>query len=415
MMENLTLVQAARTTPQMTLTDTEALIDLKKMRGYRLARLRAEMQQQAIGGCALISPYSIRYATGMRDGAIMQNHIPLSYLFVSADGPTVYFDGETGKQIAQQLETIDELGDPVYQLSYMFAGDRIDEWTEKWVSQMVELMRMHGGGSTRIGIEPPAPQVAEQFKEKGFETVHAAKVTEPARIIKSVEEVLCMNYAISVAERGMWRMREMLEPGVSETELWAELWKTNIEAGGDWIEGRLLSSGERTNPWLQEACDRRIRAGELLAFDTDMVGPLGYSADTSRTFLCASTTPSVYQKELYQRAYEEIQFNLELMKPGASFREIAANAYVQPEKFRDQHYAVLAHGIGMSDEWPCIYYPQDENLMYDGELKEGMAICVESYVGEMGGAEGVKLEEQILITENGYELLSRFPFESCFF
>ena len=85
------------------------------------------------------------------------------------------------------------------------------------------------------------------------------------------------------------------------------------------------------------------------------------------------------------------------------------------KNFRDQHYVVLAHGIGMSDEWPCIYYPQDENLMYDGELKAGMAICVESYVGEVGGAEGIKLEEQILITESGYELLSRFPFESCFF
>jgi Xaa-Pro aminopeptidase len=69
----------------------------------------------------------------------------------------------------------------------------------------------------------------------------------------------------------------------------------------------------------------------------------------------------------------------------------------------------------MSDEWPCIYYRQDEHMIYDGELKPGMVMCVESYVGEIGGAEGVKLEEQVLITESGYEVLSKFPFEDCFF
>jgi hypothetical protein len=86
------------------------------------------MQRQDIGGCVLISPYSIRYVTGMRDGAVMQNHIPLSYLFAAADGPMVYFDGETGKSIAAGLETIDELGDQAIQLSYMFAGSRMDEY-----------------------------------------------------------------------------------------------------------------------------------------------------------------------------------------------------------------------------------------------------------------------------------------------
>ena len=73
--------------------------------------------------------------------------------------------------------------------------------------------------------------------------IHAHKVIEPARAIKSVEEILCMNYAIAVAEDGMWRMREALRPGMTEIELWALLWQANIEAGGDWIEGRLLAAG----------------------------------------------------------------------------------------------------------------------------------------------------------------------------
>ena len=142
-----------------------------------------------------------------------------------------------------------------------------------------------------------------------------------------------------------------------------------------------------------------------------MVGPLGYSADISRAFHCGPGRPSGYQRELYARAYEEVQHNIALMQPGASFLEISENCFKQPEAFRDQHYVALAHGIGLSDEWPLIYYPQDQALRYDGELQPGMAVCVESYVGEVGGPEGVKLEEQILITETGNVVLSKFPFE----
>ncbi len=399
----------------MVLTDTEGLLDMRRLRAYRLERLRAEMRRQDVGGLALLSPYSMRYATGFRDGAVMQNHIPLSYLFVGLDDWTVLFGGDTARSVADGLETIDTCGEEALHLSYMFSGTRIDQVSRAWVDQMGALMGRHGGGSKRIAVEPPAPQVERLFQDKGFDVIHAAHVTEPARAIKSPEEVLCMNHAIAVAEAGMWRMRKALEPGVSEIELWALLWQANLEAGGDWIEGRLLASGDRTNPWLQEASSRRIRPGELLAFDTDMVGPFGYSADVSRTFFCGPGTPSGRQKELYQRAHEEIQHNLELMRPGMSFREISENGFVQAERFQAQHYAVMAHGIGMSDEWPCIYYPQDGHLTYDGELLAGMTLCVESYVGEVGAAEGVKLEEQILITDRGYELLSRFPFEEDFF
>ena len=412
---DMTLAQAARVTPAVGMTDTLELVDLSKMRAYRLQRLRNEMKRQDVGGCILTSVYSIRYATGMRDAGIMQSHIPLSYLFVPADGPTVYFDGETGNEVARGLDTIDEIGDEAIQISYMFTGSRMDEMIDRWVQQITALMRRLGGGSTRLGVENPVPQVAAMFANNGIEVVHAHKVTEPARAIKSVEEVLCMNHSLAVAEDGMWRMRDALRPGITEIELWSYLWKANIEAGGDWIEGRLLAAGDRTNPWLQEASSRIIRPGELVAFDTDMVGPFGYSADVSRTLFCGSGKPSAYQKELYRHAYEEVQYNLELMKPGMGFREISEQGFKQPEKFRDQHYAVMAHGIGNSDEWPCIYYLQDEAYIYDGVLEPGMCICVESYVGEAGGPEGVKLEEQVVITENGNEVVSKFPYEEVFF
>ena len=407
----LSLEEAARKTPPTMLTDTEALIDMARMRRYRLGRIRAQLKAQDMAACLLVTPHSLRYATGLRNCAIYQAHIPATYLFVPAEGPTVLFDSQPGRFTGQELETIDEISAELIPLTYMWASGRLDEWIDRWAAQMADLVTKHGGGNRRLAIERVGPRAPRALEALGLKVCDAADVVEPARAIKSPEEVLCINHAIAVAEDGIWRMRENLRPGMTELELWSHLWQANMEAGGDWMEGRLLSSGDRTNPWLQEACSRRIRAGDLVGFDTDMVGPIGYFADISRVFHCGPGTPTAHQKELYQRAHEEIHHNIELMRPGRSFREVSETALRQPEEFRAQHYPALAHGAGMSDEWPVIFYPEDAHYIYDGQLEPGMVMCVESYVGAVGGSEGVKLEQMVLITEQGPVLLSTFPFE----
>ncbi len=407
----LTLEQAAGKTPPVVLTDTEAMVDLAKLRRYRLGRLRAQLAAQDIAACVLFSPLSIRYATGVRNCALFQTHIPSGYLFVPAEGPLVLFDSEPGRLTAAGLGTVDEIRDDILPLSFMFAGSRYGEWAGKWAAQMDDLLRRHGGGNRRLAVERAGAGPTLALEALGVEVKDGSDVIEPARAIKSPEEILCMNHAIAVAEDGMARMRAALKPGISEVELWSLLWQANIAAGGDWIECRLLSSGDRTNPWQQEASSRRVRPGELVCFDTDMIGPFGYAADISRAYFCGPGKPSALQKEIYRLAHEEVHYNIELMQPGASFREIVEKAYERPEIYRAQHYPVLAHGIGMSDEWPAIFYPEDAAFAYDGVLEPGMTICVESYMGAVGGPEGVKLEQQVLVTESGPIVLSKFPFE----
>ena len=152
--------------------------------------------------------------------------------------------------------------------------------------------------------------------------------------------------------------------------------------GGEWIEYRLLAAGGHANPWGMEAGDRLIRDGELVPFDCGLIGPFGYSADVSRTFFCEPGTPSDAQKRLYQLAYENIQRNLELVKAGASFREVSERGWMPPPEFVAHRYPVMMHGIGMGDEWPCIPWPVDwERDGYDGVLEENMVICVESFIG----------------------------------
>jgi len=235
---------------------------------------------------------------------------------------------------------------------------------------------------------------------------------ESARYIKSADEITCMRFSVEVAELGMQRMRDMLAPGISENELWSILHQTNIAYDGDWIDGRMLASGPRTNPWLQEASGRIIEDGDLVALDTDMIGPNGYCADISRTFICGTEKPSAEQKDIYQRAYTEIQHNIDLLQPGLTFKEFSERAYRQDDEFIPRRYPCVAHGVGMSDEYPKIYYQADwEQFGYDGVIEPNTVMCVESYVGSIHGSVGVKLEEMVYITSNGCEVLSHYPFE----
>jgi Xaa-Pro dipeptidase len=178
------------------------------------------------------------------------------------------------------------------------------------------------------------------------------------------------------------------------------------------METRLLSSGGRTNPWYQECSERRVRPRELISIDTDMVGPFGYDADISRTFFCGPGKPSAGQRTLYGLAHEQVQHNVALLRPGITFRELSARAWTPPPKFAPLAAGVVIHGVGMCNEYPQVYPgAAADRTGYDGVLEPNMTVCVESYIGEEGGIEGVKLEQMVLVTENGPELLSLFPFE----
>ena len=185
-----------------------------------------------------------------------------------------------------------------------------------------------------------------------------------------------------------------------------------LSEGGEYCSTRLLSAGQNTNPWFQEASDYRIKEGDLVAIDTDMKGYEGYLCDISRTFLCGDKANTV-QKEAYQVAYDYIQSSIELIKIGDSFEDFLNKAPAYPREYQDQCYSCYIHGIGDDDEPPFVPYKHDgEHVRHRGHFEENMVICVEFYAGRVGKRDGVKLEQQIHLTANGPVAMSSYPFES---
>ena len=152
-----------------------------------------------------------------------------------------------------------------------------------------------------------------------------------------------------------------------------------------------------------------IQRGEIVAFDTDMVGPYGYCADISRTFVEGHKFNNE-QKNLYKMATDHINHNARLIKNGVSFREFTEKSWKLPEEYYGNRYSCVVHGIGLCDEWPQIKYPTDGGQR-EGFFEKNMTITVETYIGKVGGKEGVKLEQQYLVGENNLELMSHHPLE----
>ncbi len=372
---------------------------------YRTKRLRAEMRKADLAALVMVNPVSLRYAANYSTYSLFQSRIPSTYLFMSQEGPTIIYGA-----YANNSTLIDKFL-PARPIAFFDAADNLSDNARLLAEDLVRYLAEIGSDNRRVGIEYVNPSVTQACLQKGLEVVDGISISEKARLIKSQDEIECIRWAIAVAELGITKMKQALKPGITETQLWGILNYTNLANHGEWHDGRMLASGPRINPWLQEASQRPIESGDLVGFDTDMVGPMGYFCDISRTFHCGPKKPSKRQKEIYRLAYNEIQHNLQLIKPGKTFLEIQETSFPIPEECQNNAYPCILHGVGMCDEYPRINPKHRGQNPYEGNIEEGMVLAIESYMGPIGESNGVKLEEQILVTKEGHEILSSYPFE----
>ncbi len=387
---------------------------LPTMREYRLRRIREQLVARDLGGILLFDPLNIRYATDTTNMQLWITHNPARACFVSADGYMVLWDFHNCDHLSAHLPLVRELrGGAAF--FYFESGNRTEEHATKFAQQVDSLLREHAGSNRRLAVDRIEMAGLRALEKLGIEVSNGQEVTEFARVIKSPDEIKAMRCAIASCEASVAEMHKALRAGATENDVWAVLHAGNIRRGGEWIETRILSSGPRTNPWFQESGPRIIGDGDLLSFDTDLIGVYGMCVDISRSWICGGLEPTKEQKRLYRVAHEHITTNTSLVKPGMKFAELTAKGHRLPEEFRAQRYGVMFHGVGLCDEYPCIRYPEDvESYGYEGELQPGMALCVEAYVGAVGGKDGIKLENQILVTEDGCENLTSYPFDESF-
>ena len=394
------------------------LPNLAAMREYRWKRLTQHVVDRGYGGVLMFDPLNIRYATDSTNMQLWNTHNPFRAVLVCADGYMVIWDYKNAPFLSTFNPLVREQRSGA-SMFYFSAGDKPHNVADPLSQEIRDLIMEHGGGNMRLAVDKIMLHGARALESQGFELMDGEEVTEHARSIKGPDEILAMRCANHACETTVRKMEDFARANVGdgktcEDDVWAVLHAENIKRGGEWIETRLLASGPRTNPWFQECGARVCQQNEIISFDTDLIGSYGICIDISRSWWIGDQKPRPDMVYAMQHAVEHIQTNMEMIKPGAMIPDLTANCHKLDDKFQKQKYGCLMHGVGLCDEWPLVAYP-DKAVpgAFDYALQPGMVLCVEAAVGEVGGDFTIKLEDQVLVTEDGFENLTTYPFDTA--
>ena len=394
------------------------LPDLAAMRGFRHKRLTDHIVARGYAGLLMTDPLNIRYATDSTNMQLWNTHNPFRAVLVCADGYMVIWDYKNAPFLSKFNPLVREQRSGA-DLFYFDRGDKIGAQADVFANEIRVLLEEHAPGHKRLAADKIMLHGLRSLEAQGFEVMDGEEVTEKSRAIKGPDEIKamrCSSHACETAVRVMEDFaRTSIGDGVTcENDVWAVLHAENVRRGGEWIETRLLATGPRTNPWFQECGPRVCQQNEVLSFDTDLIGAYGICTDISRSWWIGTEKPRADMVYAMQHAVEHIQTNMQMLKPGVMIPELSANTHVLDEKYQKQKYGCLMHGVGLCDEWPLVAYPDKAvEGAYDYPLEPGMTLCVEALVGEVGGDFSIKLEDQVLITEDGFENLTKYPFDDA--
>ncbi len=392
------------------------LPDLQAMRRYRWERLTRHVVERDYGGLLLFDPLNIRYATDSTNMQLWNTHNPFRALLLCADGYMVMWDYKNSPFLSAFNPLVREVRSGA-DLFYFDRGDKVDVAADSFSNEVRALLGEHAPGNRRLAVDKIMLHGLRALEAQGLQIMEGEEATEKARSVKGPDEIRAMRCAshaceTSVAAMERFARETVLQGRTSEDDIWAVLHAENIRRGGEWIETRLLTSGQRTNPWFQECGPRIVQPNEIVAFDTDLIGSYGICVDISRTWWIGDRKPSNSMIYAMRHAHEHIATNMAMLKPGVMIPELSRGMHVLDDKFQAQKYGCMMHGVGLCDEWPLIAYPDAAVPgAFDYPLEAGMVLCVEALVGEEGGDFSIKLEDQVLITEDGHENLTRYPFD----
>jgi Xaa-Pro aminopeptidase len=380
-------------------------VDLERLRTGRLARLQSAMRARDVDVCLLANEPNVRYATGATAMPVYAMSTFCRCAVVPRDGTPILF--EHPNSVHRSARRAPDVR-PMH--AWEFFDDPGAE-AATWADLMVDAFRELGVEGSTVAVDRLGAPAWLALQARGVSLADAAPVTQSAREVKTPDEIRLLEVNGGIVMEMLAAFGSTLAPGVTERDLVATLADTMLRRGGEYLATNTVCSGPNTNPWRAEATDRAIEVGDLVYVDTDTVGVEGYFSCVSRAFVCGDAAPTTAQRDLYRAAHGWLHGMEAVIRPGITCAEAATLAPTIPERFVDQRYECMVHGIGLEEENPSVCHPQDAQSNGDRVIEPGMALVIELYCGEVGGSEGVKLGDQVLVTDDGIRVLAPYPFD----
>jgi Xaa-Pro aminopeptidase len=337
-------------------------------------------------------------------------------VFISRNGEPHLIGGGTPGETARRMPWLAGVQGSCG-MPRLSARDTSDPVLQAWVEAVAKLMADYGVEKETLGIDGSTLEhlFIEGFREKGINCVHVKPTLDAARSVKTVDEIELVKMSCANAERAFAAIADAIRPGVKECELVGIGLKELYNEGVDHTEDFVCCSGSNTNPYGWSFSDKMVRPGDLVYMDCDGASYQGYLTCIYRTFCCGKATD--HQKELFSEAKDMLNAGVRVVRDGCTDYDILAQWPQSPEYWGYDTWAEVnplacGHGIGLTlHDPPMIFYTHRELGREPFTFRKNVVIALETYAGKKGGAHGVRIEDMYLVTENGFELLSRFPQE----
>ena len=375
------------------------------LRLERLVRLQAAMRRHGVEVCLLCHEPNIRYATGASAMPVYAMSTFARCAVVPAEGTPILF--EHGNSVHRSRERTPDVR-PMH--AWEFFDDPGAE-AAIWVDETIAAIRELGIMGNVVAVDRIGAPAYLALASSGIEMRDSAPVTQEARRVKTPEELALFDLNVPLVSEMLRTAEAATRPGISERRILADMAHVMLSGGGEYLATNTVCSGPNTNPWRAEATDRTLEPGDAVYVDTDMVGIEGCFFCVSRTFSVGQPTSA--QRLTYAAAHDWVTATTALVRPGITCAELGARAPEIPKRFVAQRYECMVHGIGLEEENPSVCHPQDPPSNADTVLEPGTVLVVECYMGEVGADHGVKLGDQIVVTDDGHRRLVPYPWSEA--
>ncbi|HEX3780404.1 MAG TPA: Xaa-Pro peptidase family protein [Pseudonocardiaceae bacterium] len=394
--------------------DFEQRVDFARLRSYRLARARASLAGSECGAFLLFDFYNIRYTTQTWIGGALGDKMT-RYALLTRDGEPMLWDfGSAAKHHQLYAPWLEPENCRAGMLGLRGAISPDAGLMVEAVSQIKDLLTQAGVADAPVGVDIVEPPFLFEMQRQGLTVVDAQQLMLDARQIKSSDEITLLSQAAAMVDGVYQDIVDVLKPGIRENEIVALANKRLYEMGSDQVEAINAVSGERCNPHPHNFSDRIIRPGDQAFFDI-IQSYNGYRTCYYRTFGVGSATDA--QRDAYSRAREWMDAAIETVKPGVGTDQIARVWPAATEfGFASEMAAFglqFGHGLGLGlHERPII--SRLNSIEHPVEIRPGMVFALETYCPASDGFSAARIEEEVVVTDTGVEVLTKFPAQDLF-
>jgi Xaa-Pro aminopeptidase len=408
--------------------DWEQRVDIDRLRVDRLERLRAHLDRSELGSLLTFDFSNIRYMTSTHIGTWAMDKLIRFALLPRGGDPVIWDFGSAARHHQLYNPWLDYERAPGERdlsaaaregrsgaragISTLRGAFHPDAGIAEEVARKVAtVLREHEIADAPLGVDLVEMPILAALQAEGIEVVDGQQVFLEARRIKTPDEIALLTQACSMVDAAYEELYEFLRPGVKENECVGLVSKVLYDLGSEYVEGVNAISGERCSPHPHVYSDRVVRPGDPAFFDI-LHSHLGYRTCYYRCFAVGSASPAM--QDAYTRCREYMDLAIATVRPGATTADIVS-LWPRAEEFgfADEEAAFAlqyGHGVGLSI-WEKPIFSRLVSLDHPEPLEEGMVFALETYWPGADGWSAARIEEEVVVTAEGCEVITKFPAE----